>query len=132
MGQYFELSARGSTFWTELRAGLVMFLTVAYILAVNSQIISDTGGTCSDADCTTPSPGCRFNPLDQGFQDCKQVCRCRCVCVCVCGTTGRGAALAVCVGGGEPGSGPQLCPLLCRGCCGGGGCPACTVDAAPY
>lgn len=109
-GRYFAVRERGSTFTTELRAGVVTFLTVsevtaaaveaqgllgpptpwkerlpclhlvsctaapnsilflglvvsssdgvlllmqvAYILAVNSAILADTGGTCSDADCT--------------------------------------------------------------------------------
>jgi AGZA family xanthine/uracil permease-like MFS transporter len=73
VGQYFQLKERRSTFTTELRAGLVTFLTTSYILAVNSGILSDTGGTCSDADCTGPKagqPGCRFT--DPGFQTCVQ------------------------------------------------------------
>lgn len=73
VGRYFELSARNSTFSTEIRAGIVCFLTTCYILAVNSGILSDTGGTCTDADCTGPKkgqPGCRFD--DVGFQACVQ------------------------------------------------------------
>ncbi|WIA36283.1 hypothetical protein OEZ86_007609 [Tetradesmus obliquus] len=73
VGSYFELKQRGSTFSTEIRAGIVTFLTTSYILAVNSGILSDTGGTCTDADCTGPKagqPGCRFT--DPGFQSCVQ------------------------------------------------------------
>eukprot|EP00775_Hariotina_reticulata_P005975 gene5975-6214_t len=73
VGKYFHLKERKSTFTTELRAGLVCFLTTSYILAVNSGILSDTGGTCTDADCTGPKkgqPGCRFT--DPGFQTCVQ------------------------------------------------------------
>lgn len=39
----FHVSDRGSTFATELRAGLVTFLTMAYILLVNPQILADAG-----------------------------------------------------------------------------------------
>lgn len=150
VGRYFDVKGRGSTFTTEIRAGLVTFLTserargggamvgawgggeesaqgrrarrswavqqherrglralclaagcdaamalqpppcpqpllplsphgnphptppAAYILAVNSAILSQSGGTCSDADCTGPTagqPGCRFNN-DPGFLLC--------------------------------------------------------------
>ncbi|WIA33567.1 hypothetical protein OEZ86_006691 [Tetradesmus obliquus] len=71
-GRYFHLRERGSTFSTEIRAGIVCFLTICYILAVNSGILADTGGTCSDADCTGPragQPGCRFD--DPGFKACQ-------------------------------------------------------------
>lgn len=44
----------GTTFSTELRAGFATFVTMAYIISVNSLIISDTGGTCV----------CDFDPLD--------------------------------------------------------------------
>lgn len=30
----------------------LLHMQTSYILAVNSGILSDTGGTCSDADCT--------------------------------------------------------------------------------
>ena len=43
---YFELRKRGSTWLTEIRAGCVTFVTMAYILAVNASIISETGGPC--------------------------------------------------------------------------------------
>ena len=50
---------KGSNFTTEIRAGLVTFFAMAYILAVNSSIVADTGGTCvcnggaDDPICTT-------------------------------------------------------------------------------
>lgn len=37
---------KGSRFTTEIRAGMATFFAMAYILAVNSAIVSDTGGTC--------------------------------------------------------------------------------------
>lgn len=46
VGRYFKLKERGSTFTTEMRAGLATFLTLAYILAVNAAILTDSGGTC--------------------------------------------------------------------------------------
>lgn len=48
------------------------FLTTCYILAVNSAILTDSGGPCTDADCTGPlagQPGCRFH-RDSGFDAC--------------------------------------------------------------
>ncbi len=44
---------RGSRFSTELRAGLATFFAMAYILAVNASIVSDSGGTCT----CTPTAG---------------------------------------------------------------------------
>jgi len=41
-------------FSTEIRAGFATFVTMAYIISVNSLIISDTGGPCV----------CDFDPLD--------------------------------------------------------------------
>ncbi len=40
---HFGLDDRGSSVLTEVRAGLVTFLTMSYILAVNAQILSDAG-----------------------------------------------------------------------------------------
>lgn len=37
---------KGSLFFTEIRAGLATFFAMAYIIAVNASIVSDTGGTC--------------------------------------------------------------------------------------
>ncbi|KAG0206668.1 hypothetical protein BGX28_001916 [Mortierella sp. GBA30] len=61
VGRWFMLEgsshpkARPNTrFSTEIRAGFATFVTMAYIISVNSLIISDTGGTCV----------CDFDPLD--------------------------------------------------------------------
>src|SRR3954453_7135950 len=46
LDRYFEVSARGSTVATEIRAGAATFLTMAYILFVNPQIL----GSVADGD----------------------------------------------------------------------------------
>ncbi|KAK8073893.1 hypothetical protein PG994_004792 [Apiospora phragmitis] len=53
VGRWFRLdgsghakSRKGSLFTTEIRAGIVAFFAMAYIIAVNASIVSDTGGTC--------------------------------------------------------------------------------------
>ncbi|KAI1101669.1 permease family-domain-containing protein [Jackrogersella minutella] len=53
VGRWFQLEGsghprerKGSYFLTELRAGIAAFFAMAYIIAVNSGIVSDTGGTC--------------------------------------------------------------------------------------
>ncbi|KAI1766024.1 hypothetical protein GGR53DRAFT_519243 [Hypoxylon sp. FL1150] len=53
VGRWFQLDGsghskerKGSYFFTEVRAGVAAFFAMAYILAVNSSILSDTGGTC--------------------------------------------------------------------------------------
>ncbi|KAI2770677.1 hypothetical protein F4815DRAFT_489185 [Daldinia loculata] len=53
VGRWFQLEGsghprerKGSYFFTELRAGVAAFFAMAYIIAVNSSIVSDTGGTC--------------------------------------------------------------------------------------
>ena len=43
LDRYFRLSERGTTVLTELRAGVATFLTMAYILLVNPQILADAG-----------------------------------------------------------------------------------------
>ncbi|CAL9763265.1 unnamed protein product [Musa acuminata subsp. burmannicoides] len=70
VGRRFKLAERGTTFTTELRAGTATFLTMAYILAVNASILSDSGATCSVDDCLRPSPSCRFPPVDPGYAAC--------------------------------------------------------------
>ncbi|KAK5806751.1 hypothetical protein VI817_001009 [Penicillium citrinum] len=52
---------KGSYFFTELRAGLATFFAMAYIISVNSNITSETGGTCV---CPAESMGdhCATNP----------------------------------------------------------------------
>jgi hypothetical protein len=45
---------------------------LSYIVAVNSSILTDSGGPCTDADCTGPlagRAGCRFHK-DPGFEAC--------------------------------------------------------------
>ena len=43
LDRYFEISARGSTLATEIRAGITTFLTMGYILFINPQILSLAG-----------------------------------------------------------------------------------------
>ncbi|KAG8159592.1 hypothetical protein KVR01_010229 [Diaporthe batatas] len=52
-GRVFRLGGCGhpqeiedASFYTEIRAGLTTFATMAYIIAVNADILSETGGTC--------------------------------------------------------------------------------------
>ncbi|XP_072985955.1 adenine/guanine permease AZG1 [Typha latifolia] len=70
VGKRFKLVERGTTFTTELRAGTATFLTMAYILAVNASILSDSGATCDVSDCLNPSPTCKFPPVDPGYSSC--------------------------------------------------------------
>lgn len=96
VGRYFKLDARNSCFTRELRAGTATFLTMAYILAVNASILTDSGGPCTVADCTPTcsdssvaaslcqgrsangtvlslvSPGveCKFPPVNPGYTAC--------------------------------------------------------------
>ncbi|WCJ20037.1 Adenine/guanine permease AZG1 [Euphorbia peplus] len=92
IGKRFKLSERNSTFTTELRAGTATFLTMAYILAVNASILTDSGGTCSVADCIPlcsnplipvsnctgssnlrviqPDVSCKFDPVNPGYAGC--------------------------------------------------------------
>lgn len=91
LGKYFKLSQRNSTFTTELRAGTATFLTMAYILAVNASILTDSGGTCSVSDCVPlcsnpsistsnctgptlhliqPDISCKFAPVNPGYAAC--------------------------------------------------------------
>jgi len=44
---------KGSYFFTEIRAGLATFFAMAYIISVNSTIVSQSGGTCV---CPPDSP----------------------------------------------------------------------------
>ncbi|CCF36217.1 purine transporter, partial [Colletotrichum higginsianum] len=53
VGRWFQLEGsghprerKGSLFFTELRAGLVAFFAMAYIISVNASIVSASGGTC--------------------------------------------------------------------------------------
>lgn len=91
VGKRFKLTERNSNFTTELRAGTATFLTMAYILAVNASILTDSGGPCSVADCVPlcsdptiavsnctgsnlrviqPDGSCRFDPVNPGYAAC--------------------------------------------------------------
>ncbi|GKU91269.1 hypothetical protein SLEP1_g5167 [Rubroshorea leprosula] len=91
IGKYFKLAERNSTFTTELRAGTATFLTMAYILAVNASILTDSGGPCSVSDCVPlcsdptvavsncngqnlrvvqPDESCKFDPVNPGYAKC--------------------------------------------------------------
>ncbi|RYQ84709.1 hypothetical protein Ahy_B10g104169 isoform B [Arachis hypogaea] len=91
IGKRFKLSERNTTFTTELRAGTATFLTMAYILAVNASILTDSGGTCSVSDCVPlcsdpsiplsnctgpslsikkPDVSCKFDPVNPGYAAC--------------------------------------------------------------
>ncbi|KAL6533027.1 Adenine/guanine permease azg1 [Orobanche minor] len=92
VGKRFKLAERNTTFTTELRAGTTTFLTMAYILAVNASILSDSGGTCSVSDCiplcsdpsvspsdchnrpnlrlVPPDAACKFSPVNPGYTAC--------------------------------------------------------------
>ncbi|KAJ6699381.1 XANTHINE/URACIL PERMEASE C887.17-RELATED [Salix purpurea] len=93
VGKRFKLVERKTTFTTEVRAGTTTFLTMAYILAVNGNILADSGGTCSVSDCIPlcsnptiplsnctastyriikPDESCKFNPVNPGYADCLQ------------------------------------------------------------
>ncbi|PRW05836.1 Adenine guanine permease AZG1 [Chlorella sorokiniana] len=56
VGRAFQFKQRNAKFCTELRAGLITFLMVSYILAVNPTILATTGGTCD------PETVCGVNP----------------------------------------------------------------------
>ncbi|KAG9060919.1 hypothetical protein KI688_007876 [Linnemannia hyalina] len=74
-GKYFRLDGSGarreragSKFTTEVRAGLTTFVAMAYIISVNSLIVTDSGGTCV---CTsTTDPVCL---TDEAYNDCLAV-----------------------------------------------------------
>lgn len=57
VGRWFQLEGsgharerKGSLFFTEIRAGLAIFFAMAYIIAVNASIVSESGGTCVCSD----------------------------------------------------------------------------------
>lgn len=70
VGKRFKITERRTSFTTELRAGTATFLTMAYILAVNASILTDSGGPCTISDCNNPSETCKFPPLDPGYSVC--------------------------------------------------------------
>jgi len=74
IGRYFECDRRLATVFSELRAGIICFLTVAYIIPVNSGILAATGGSCEPSEECTPEAyerdgdGCKF--YDTGYEAC--------------------------------------------------------------
>ena len=67
VGRWFRLDGSGhkkarsgSYFCTEIRAGLATFFAMAYIIAVNASVVSDTGGTCV-CNGGTDDPVCDSN-----------------------------------------------------------------------
>ncbi|EPS66133.1 hypothetical protein M569_08643, partial [Genlisea aurea] len=91
VGKRFKIAERRSTFTTELRAGTATFLTMAYILAVNASILTDSGGPCTVSDCiplcsdpaisvedcsgpglgvVPPDDSCKFDPVNPGYAAC--------------------------------------------------------------
>ena len=53
LDQLFRLQEHGTTVWTEIRAGVVTFLTLSYILFVNPQILSQAGLPADDVVVAT-------------------------------------------------------------------------------
>jgi len=51
--QFFQIQERGSTVATEVRAGVATFLTMAYILFVNPQVLSQAGMPADDVTVAT-------------------------------------------------------------------------------
>ncbi|KAH8656059.1 xanthine/uracil permease family protein-like protein [Tricladium varicosporioides] len=71
-GRVFHLDGSGhpqerknSKFLTEIRAGLTTFFTMAYIIAVNASILTQSGGTCVCTDAKDPT--CK---TDAQYNDC--------------------------------------------------------------
>lgn len=50
VGRFFDFEKRETTFMTELRGATATFMSMAYILAVNPSILSDSGGPCVAED----------------------------------------------------------------------------------
>ncbi|KAI1853547.1 hypothetical protein JX265_004122 [Neoarthrinium moseri] len=73
-GRVFRLDGSGhpkqiaeASFWREIRAGLTTFATMAYIIAVNSQVLSESGGICP---CEGSSDFCKN---DDAYSQCKTI-----------------------------------------------------------
>ncbi|PHH74544.1 hypothetical protein CDD80_3002 [Ophiocordyceps camponoti-rufipedis] len=67
-GSGHPLSRKDSLFLTEIRAGLATFFAMAYIMAVNSSIVADSGGPCV-CPRTAADPDC---DADVGYMLCVQ------------------------------------------------------------
>jgi hypothetical protein len=78
VGRTFRFKERSAKFTSELRAGLITFLMVSYILVVNPSILITTGGTCDPATVCSPESydllgeQCLANPADPGAEACMQ------------------------------------------------------------
>jgi len=53
LDDYFRITERDSTIWTEIRGGTVGFLTLAYIVLLNPQVLSHGGVPFEYAACST-------------------------------------------------------------------------------
>ncbi|KAF2264590.1 purine transporter [Lojkania enalia] len=60
-GSGHEKEIKNTRFTTEIRAGLTTFFTMAYIIAVNASILSDSGGNCKCNDTTGTDLFCEKN-----------------------------------------------------------------------
>lgn len=70
VGKFFKLEARNTCFTKELRAATTTFLTMLYIITVNANVIADSGGRCSAANCSPPGgPECVLKP-NPGYEKC--------------------------------------------------------------
>eukprot|EP00793_Prasinoderma_coloniale_P006837 PRCOL_00001668-RA len=58
--EFFKLSERKTSFKTELLAGTATFMTLCYILAVNSRLLSESGGYCTCSEATAEDFDCVF------------------------------------------------------------------------
>ncbi|GBB85696.1 hypothetical protein RclHR1_12180005 [Rhizophagus clarus] len=74
IGRYFKLdgsssplSREGTKFTTEVRAGIATFVTMAYIISVNSTIIADSGGSC---ECNITNPLNKSCIGDEAYEKC--------------------------------------------------------------
>ncbi len=59
LDRFFEISKRGSTIGTEIRGGLVTFVTMAYIVILNPIILSgkpDVAGNMLEFNAWEPPP----------------------------------------------------------------------------
>jgi len=65
---FFKITERGSTVWTEIRAGTASFMTMCYILAVHPRIVSESGGPCTCSAATADDFGCVF--YDESYLMC--------------------------------------------------------------
>jgi AGZA family xanthine/uracil permease-like MFS transporter len=62
LDRFFHIRERGSSVGTELRAGVVTFLTMAYILLVNPRSLSEAGMPVADVTVATAlGPGMGLN-----------------------------------------------------------------------